>query len=182
MVVVVVPAVAGALGSGRSSYASATVGPQPRSLIAPRQASGAAVALAEAEGHLHMSPQHQNQHQHPYPPAPHRSRASAHQDPNSMILYFCFYGRQECQSTQTRPGPFSTLSLRPEAIQPPNFESHTTAGFSDVHQKLDIRHFFLFHQKAVKLGAVQSATLRLLVLLPKVSLIAHFFLSQCSGG
>ena len=36
------------------------------------------------------------------------------------------------------------------------------------------RHFFIFHQKAVKLGAVQSAISRLLpvVLLPKVSLIS----------
>ena len=25
----------------------------------------------------------------------------------------------------------------------------TTAGFSDVQEKLDISHFFLFHQKAV---------------------------------
>ena len=98
--------------------------PPPGSLMAPRQASGAAVALAEAEGHLHMSPQYQQLHPHPYPQAQHRSRASAHPDPDPLLLSFCFYGRQEYQSTQTRSGPFSTTSLRPEAIQAPNFELH----------------------------------------------------------
>ena len=47
--------------------------PPPGSLMAPRQASGAAVALAEAEGHLHMSPQYQQLHPHTYPPAQHRA-------------------------------------------------------------------------------------------------------------
>ena len=118
--------------------------PPPGSLMAPRQASGAAVALAEAEGHLHMSPQYQQLHPHPYPPAQHRSRASAHPDPDPLLLSFCL----TCSS------PFSTSSIRPEAIQAPNFELHTAcrhdrflavigpvgqihratiAGFSDVH-------------------------------------------------
>ena len=71
-----------------------------------------------------MSPQYQQLHLHPYPPAQHRSRASAHPDPYPLLLSFCFYGRQEYQSTQTRSGPFSTTSLRPGAIQAPNFELH----------------------------------------------------------
>ena len=128
--------------------------PQPGSLMAPRQASGAAVALAEAEGHFHMSLQYQQLHPHLYPPAQHRSRASAHPDPDPLLLSFCLYGRQEYQSTQTCSSPFSTSSIRPEAIQAPNFELHTAcrhdrflavigpvgqihratiAGFSDVH-------------------------------------------------
>ena len=98
---------------------------QPGSLMAPRQESGAAVALEEAEGHLHMSQQYQQLHQHPYPQAQHRSRASAHPDPDPLLLSFCLYGRQEYQSTQTCSSPFSTSSLRPEAIQAPNLHAGT---------------------------------------------------------
>ena len=88
-----------------------------------------------------------------------------------------FYGLQECQCTQTRSGPFSTSTIRTtEAIQAPNFESHPGcrrdrflhrdwANWPNpvdrqgpplafwmlrhcIIEKLDIRHFFLFHRKS----------------------------------
>ena len=86
----------GGWGPGAVVAAPTPARPPPGSLMAPRQPSGAAVALAEAEGHLHL-------------------------DSDQQHLSFCFYGRQEYQSTQTRSGSFSISSVRPEAVQAPNF-------------------------------------------------------------
>ena len=126
---------------------------------------------------------------HPYLPAQHWSRASAHPDPDPLLLSFCFYGRQEYQSTQTSTGPFSTSSLRPEAIKAPNFESHAAcrhdrflhrdwAGWQNPGDHswlfgcpLKALHpsFFPFPSK------LEQCSQQLHVLLPKVSLMTHFF-------
>ena len=105
-------------GSGGSSYASATDAWEPDCTSQGVRGGGrTGGGRGSSPMILHISPQY------PYPPAPHRSRASARLDPDPLLLS-CFYGRQEYKSTQTRLGPFSTLSLRPEAIQAPNFKSH----------------------------------------------------------
>ena len=85
----------------------------PRQVSVAADAGGRVGGGGAAEGHVQTSSQCQHLHPHQYPPAQHRSGASAHSDPDSQLLSFCFYGRQEYQSTpgiskqvlfQIRPG------------------------------------------------------------------------------
>ena len=85
-VVMVAVVVAAATVAGAVVAAPAPTRPPPGRLVAPRQATLAAVALAEAEGHLHKRQQCPHLHLHPYPLAPHRRGALAHPDPDPQLL------------------------------------------------------------------------------------------------
>ena len=131
--------------------------PAGERLMAPRQASVAAVALVEAEGHMHTSPQCPYLHPHQYPPAHaaaahwHRSGALAHLDPDPRLLFSCFTAARNIKAHQEyKSRPFFKFDQKLSTLRILNHMLHaytidfctvivpvgqiraTTDGFSDM--------------------------------------------------